>query len=400
MKKIKVCSYLKHVYKLNSLNLYLNMKNKNVENFNPVLFLMSLGAGGLAISLWAFLMFTIEHGKGMIHTGQVHEIAGGSSIIYLYMGIEILAAIMGIIHFITLFWLLGKFFKWKKTSAYQKYMENPLVNNSIMAVFLTIDMAFNVVFALGNHFILKNGEWFQLVMGPALIGWAILYAFAIGFSIKVLKIAFTKEFDMDKMHFGFLIHPFALAMIGVTGFGIAAFAQNFVISSIAFFMSLVPFAVAIMLTIVKLVAMFLHHFKNNLPDRNFLPSTLIVMPIFMLSFVSLFRMGHYINHQFGIEISPAYYIMITVIPFAFLNWYAIFGIALIKDYFKNFKDFNVSQWAFICPIAAYVVIGFFANKYWLGVFDVLSYFLLIVAIFGLILYFNLFFKQIITNIRN
>lgn len=366
----------------------------SLKKFEPTLFLIPLGAGGLAITLWAFLMFTLNHGSVLITHSQIEDIAQNSIQLVLYTSVEVIATIMAIIHIITLIILLIQFLNWRKTKEYINYIKNPQVNSSIMTIFLTIDMFFNVVFAIGNHFFFTKYGIFQTVMAPALITWTLLYFITMMFSIRILKTMFTNNFDIDKMHFGFLIHPFALSMLAVTGFGIAAFSESFIISSIAFFLALAPWSVSILLLIVKIVTMFQHHFKNNLPDRNFLPSTLIVMPIVMLIFMSLFRMGHYLHNQLHIEVNPSYYIFVTMIPFVFLLWYGIFSLTLIKDYFKNFKEFNVTQWAFICPIAATSVIGYFANKFWLGIYTPLSFTILIFSLVGVVLYFNLLIKQI------
>jgi len=368
---------------------------KKSKSFDPIMFLMSLGAGGLSIGLWAFFMFTFKHGKGLFNHDQLSQVITSNFQKYLFFSTEVLIIIMAIVHLVTITYLLIKYFKWLKTKDYKNYISDPLRNNGIMTVFLTITMTFNVIFAIGNHFIFKNGPLFQPIMGPALIGYFILYIFTMGTSIKILKIAFTNTFDFNKIHFGFMMHPFALSMLAVTGFGISAFSKNYIISSIAFFLAFAPWLVAILLTLIKIVTMFQHHFKNNLPDRNFLPSTLIVMPTIMLIFLSLTRIGHYLHNNLkGVEIGPAYYAIVTIIPFVFLFWYGLFSLTLIKDYFKTYKKFNVTQWGFICPIAAFNVIGFAMNKYWLGGVLPFGYILLTFVFFGIIVYFDLFFKQV------
>lgn len=373
-----------------------NKQKKLIEKkeFNPIIFLMSLGAGGISIGFWIFLNYGLNHGKGLVTSTQVHNIAETLFQKIFYSSLEIGAIIFAIIHFVTLFYFLKHFFIWKKTKNYLNYMNNPLINNGIMAMFLAIDMAFNIAFSIGNHFIIQNGPLFQTIMLPALIGWGIVYLITMSFSLKILKTAFTKNFDMNKIHFGFMVHPFALAMLAVTGNGIAAFSKTPIIANTAFFLSLMPLMVAILLTIVKIVTMFQNHFKNNLPSRNFLPSTFIIMPTIMLIFLSFFRMGHYFEHIFKVDIGITYYIFNTIIPFAFLTWYGIFGLVLIKDYFKNFKEFNITQWGFICPLVAYVVIGSIVNKVWLGVSTILSILLTIIIIFTASLYFKLMYRQI------
>lgn len=369
-------------------------KNNNIKNFNPVIFLMSLGAGGLSIGFWVFLNYAIEHGKGLVTTTQVHQAAETLFQKIFYTTLEVMAVIFALIHVISLFYLMKKFFVWRKTAEYTKYMNDPLKNNGIMAMFLAIDMFFNIAFAIGNHFVLQNGPLFQPVMAPALAGWTVVYLFTMGTSMRILKTSFTKEFDMKKIHFGFMTHPFALAMLAVTGYGIAAFAKTPAIANIAFFLAMAPLLVAILLTIVKVITMFQHHLKNNLPDRNFLPSTFIVMPTIMLIFLSFFRMGHYFEHIFGYHVAETFYIFTTVVPFVFLTWYGIFGLTLIKGHYKDFKKFDVSQWGFICPLVAYSVIGTIANAMWLGGYMPGFYLIIGIVFLTSILYLKLLIRQI------
>lgn len=369
---------------------------KQETPFNPILFLMSLGAGGLAIGTWFFLNVSLEHISGgkLISFSDVHSQITSLGELLFYSSIEVIAVLLVLLHLVTLIYLLIKFFKWKKTKNFIEFMNDPLKNSAIMAIFLTIDMTFNVAFALGNHFIFQNGPLFQLAMLPALLAWIVLFFFAMKTSMKILKTAFTQEFDMDKIHFGWMLHPFALAMISVTGMGIAVYAENFAVATTAFLLSLAPLVAAILLTLVKVVSMFQHHLKNNLPDRNFLPSTLIVMPVIMLIFMSFFRIGHYLNNQELAEIGSSYFIMTTALPFMFLLWYGIFGLHLISDYFKTFKEFNPTQWGFICPIAAVAVMGYFMNHTLLHSWMPLNYILLVIGLLGVTLYFNLLIKQI------
>lgn len=371
-----------------------NNKKNNNGMFNPVLFLMSLGAGGLSIGSWIYLNYGLEHGKGLVTFNQVHTIAQTTFQKIFYSSLEIMAVIFAIIHFVTLFYILKKYFAWKKTDEYQKYANDPLRNNGLMAIFLTLDMSLNIMFSIGNHFIIQNGSIFQTIMLPALIAWGLLYGFAMVTSLKILKIAFTTEFDMEKIHFGFMLHPFALSMIAVTGMGIAAFSKVPYVANTAFFLALMPLMTAILLTLVKTITIFQHHFKNNLPSRNFLPSTFIIMPTIMLISLSFFRAGHYLEHIHAIEISQLYYIMTTVVPFAFLFWYGLFGLMLISDYFKNFGEYDLTQWGFICPLAAFIVIGTIANNVWLGVFWPLSAVFVVLTLFSAGLYFRLLFKHI------
>ena len=115
-----------------------------------------------------------------------------------------------------------------------------------------------------------------------------------------------RGFDVDKVHFGWLLISFALAMVAVSGAGIAALAQNPEIAGSAFFLSLVPFTMAFFLTLVKLFVLFKAHYHLGLPKKvEFLPSFLMVVPIVTLLTISLFRYGHYLDYAFGLPLSKA-----------------------------------------------------------------------------------------------
>lgn len=347
-------------------------QTKTNENFNPLSFLMSLGAGGLAIGFWIYLNYGLQHGKGLVTTTQIHQLAQTLSQKILYTTLETMAIIFATIHIITLIHFLKKYYHWKKTQNYTNFIQNPLKNNTIMTLFLALDMTFNLAFALGNHFILQNGIWFQKIMLPALLAWTIFYIFAMKTSLQILKTSLTTKFDTTKIHFGFMIHPFTLAMIAVTGNGISAFSKNPLIANTAFFLALIPLLLAILLTTIKFITSIHNHIKNGTPERNLIPSTFIIMPTIMLIFLSFFRIGHYFDHILNITFQKSYYILATTIPFAFMTWYAIFGLTLTKNYYKTFKQYNITQWGFICPLVAYIVIGTITNKIWLNTNPILS----------------------------
>lgn len=371
------------------------METKKLENkdFNPLIFLISLGAGGLSIGFWIFLNFGLIQKKGLISMSQIHVFSISFFEKIFYSSLEFFSIIFALIHFITLFYFLKKFLKWKKSKNYKNFIENPIKNSSIMAIFLAIDMSFNIIFAIGNHFIIQNGIWFEKLMIYALFFWMILYLFTIFFSLKILKTLITQNFNINKIHFGFMIHPFALAMIAVTGNGIAAFSKNFIIANIAFFFALIPLIVACFLTILKTIILFSNFFKNNLPKTNLLPSTFILMPTLMLIFLSFLRIGHFFENSHNIIISKSFFILNSTIPFAFLLWYGIFGLFLLKENFKNLDFTNISNWSFICPLVSFIVIGTISNKIFLNVFLPITIFLTIILIFTAIFYFILLFKQ-------
>jgi len=203
--------------------------------------------------------------------------------------------------------------------------------------------------------------------------------------VKLLKIAFVQGFDSEKINFGWLLHAFALTMVSVVGTGIAAMSKNLSLANSAAFLSLIVLSMGTFLFLVKLFTLFKKHFSDrSLPDKEFLPSFLIVIPIITLIAISFFRLGHYLESALGVHLTGYFYLVIGL-SFAFEIWYMIFGFSLLKDYFKknHFNEYYPTQWGLICPLVAFGVLAGFAHKVVLStnVIYLLSPIFLVLAIF-------------------
>jgi len=335
-----------------------------MKNHNPLTFLAALGAGGISVSPFVYFQYIFPHGKGLV---TVSELLNNPEIsrFALLAGAGIMV-VFALLHLVLTFKLMTDFFKWKKTNEYSDYISNPQKNTTIMAMFTSLAMTFNVFIGVIRFFTPALQENFQALMLPALIAWSILWILVMRTEITLLKTAFEKDFDITKISFGWLMQPFALGMVTVSGTGIAAMAHAPNIANIAAFMSLISGSMGIFLFFVKLMSIFRSHFTSKgIPERQFLPSFLIVVPITTIYAISFFRMGHYFHHQFGFH-SVAFSTLSVAIPFAFQTWYMIFGLSMLKSYFKKDffrKEYYVTLWAFICPFVGYAVLGIFFYKF-------------------------------------
>lgn len=341
------------------------MKQPHPVPFSPLRFLASLGAGGIAVMPFAFFQYTHPHGKGLVTLSQMgHGTLPFGKELFFY-GLEGTMILFTLLHF----FLTGLFFKqfiaWRRTDAYRAFMADPLQNAGILAPFVSIGMSFNVVIGAIRFFVPAISENFQALMLPALIAWGLLWLALLRMEIKLLGISFATSFDVSKINFGWLLHPFALGMITVTGTGIAALCKTPAIAHAAAFMSIVTGSMGLFLLMVKTIAIFKSHFSApGLPEKQFLPSLLIVVPNITLFAVSGFRLVHYMEHQLGAHIHWLGQAII-MLSFAFEVWYMAFGIYLLKSYFKKHlfnAEFHVSQWGLICPFVAFAVLGSFFYK--------------------------------------
>jgi len=333
-----------------------------LKDFSPLVFLASLGAGGVAVMPFVLIQYTLDHGKGLITRSQLWS--GGFSGLtkVYYFSLEAVMIVFTLLHFVLTLWFAIQLVKWMKTDRFSELIQNPLKNAVILAPLISLLMTMNLFIGPIRYFIPVLSDNFQSLFLPAMIFWSILFVFILWVEIKLLEISFRKGFDITKINFGWLLHPFLLGMLTTVGTGIAAMSVNTTIADTAAFMCLISGSMGIFLLSVKMIILFKSHLKApGLPEKQFLPSFLIVIPNITLFAISAFRLGHYLEHHQGFELG-AYFYLVIGLSFAFEIWYMLFGLSLLKDYFmeNHFKEFYVTQWGLICPLVAFVVLGSFA----------------------------------------
>lgn len=367
----------------------MNIKNK----FNPLVFLASLGAGGMSVAFFAFLNYTIKHGKGLINISQTHSLTNGlmASVSSFF---EVSMVVFIVLHFILTIVFIVRLIPWAKSGRYTELLNKPLANSSLLAPFISMAMSMNVLIGPIRYFIPSMYSNLQGLMMPGMIAWSLIWISLMLFEMKLLRISFLNNFDVDKISFGWLLHPFALGMVSVTGAGIAAMSQNAQIANLAFFMVLVSGSMGLFLMSVKLVSLFKSHFKaEGLPEKQFLPSLLIIVPNITIYAITLLRIGHFLERHHGAHLG-SYFLIVMTLAFALQTWYLAFGISLLRDYIRKdlFKEFHVSQWGLVCPFVAYSVLGSFVyNLFFMNV--IFLSLIIAVTIFTIFLFFYLLVKQ-------
>lgn len=333
---------------------------KLLHSFSPLLFLASLGAGGTAVAFFAFINYTLPHGKGLIQKSQTAELAQGLPG-FIFGVSEIAMAFFIFVHLALTVALGTVFLQWVKTKEAREIWNDPLRSASLVAPLISLTMTMNVLIGPVRYFFSDLANNLQMMMLPGLIAWVLLWLVAMFLEIALLRQSFEKGFDIEKIHFGWLLHPFMLGMITVTGTGIAALSDAKGIADIAMFLSLISGLMGIFLFLIKLFTLFSRHFaREGLPAKQFLPSLLIVIPNVTLYAISAFRLAHYFEKHHGVHLE-AFTIIVMVGALAFETWYLAFGSVLLRQYANTHlrHEFHVSQWGLVCPYVAYAVLTSF-----------------------------------------
>lgn len=366
------------------------------DKFNPLIFLMSLGAGGISVIPFAFLQYTFEHPKGLVQYTHIDHMALSLEQMVLFRGLELIMVLFASIHILLSVVMVPKLLGWIRSPKYHELMADPLKNAAIVAPFISGIMTMNVFIGPVRYFVPAFADNLQMFMLPALVFWAFLWMWLLKVEFRLLKSTFEKSFDVNKISFGWLLHPFALGMLTVTGSGIAAMSEDVAVAHTAAFMSLTSGSMGLFLLLVKMVAVFKSHFaQTSLPDRQFMPSFLIVIPNITLYAISVFRLGHYFDVHFDAHLHPIIVVVVTL-AFAFETWYMMFGLSMMSDYFKRHffnKEFYITQWGLVCPFVAYAVLASFVFAtfvaspvfYWLSI---------VFALVSAVLFFVLSVRQL------
>lgn len=332
-----------------------------MEKFNPMLFLISLGAGGISVIPFAFLQYTFPHGEGLITLSHLPHGMLPIESEALFRALEAAMVVFALIHILATLILMNMARSWKKGD-YEALRADPLQNAYLLVPFISAIMTMNVMIGPVRFFIPFMSDNLQAMMPYALAFWTFIWLWLVLAVIGLLRTSFSSSFDIGKISFSWLLHPMALAMLTVTGTGIAAMAKSPDIAHTAAFLSLVSGSMAAFLLAVKLIALFKSHFAaTGLPAKQFMPGFLIVVPNITLLAISAFRLGHYAERNLG-EVPELYFALVTTAAFAFETWYLMFGLALMRDYLRDHfpkNEFYPSQWGLICPIVAYAVLGSF-----------------------------------------
>ncbi|HKL44391.1 MAG TPA: hypothetical protein VJ892_03870 [Candidatus Absconditabacterales bacterium] len=341
-----------------------------MKNFNPLIFLKSLGAGGLAVSFFMYLMFMTKHAGPVptFDTLKVYFVEANT----IYMLLIVLSA-LGILFFLYhhLKVLIKQLLIYKKFRKTEEFKSLKDTNNEValMSIPLTLAMTMNVFFVVSLIFVPGLWNVIEYIFPIALIFFGLIGFLGLRIYGQYFARIMTKGnfITAENNNLGQMIAAFAFAMIGVGFAGPAAMSETMATSIVAMSLSIFFLTVTAILVLIKLLVGFKEMFKKGINTEGS-PSLWIMIPILTLFGISLVRQRHGLSHEFGAEISTiSNFIMVTII----LSAQLIFGwlgyrVMRMNHYFKDFvkgAKKSIGSYALICPGVAIFVFGmFFIHK--------------------------------------
>ena len=339
------------------------------EKFSPMCFLASLGAGGLSVSFFMYLMFLVPHPNTPMATYDfiIPALLKGDwlSLVVSFSLVFIIA--FAFLHFKLLIWNTKQFNLYKKTAAYEELI-NSNSQITLMTIPLTFAMTINVCFVLGAVFV--PGLWgiVEFLFPFALIGFMVVGYFALKIFFEYFSRLLIKgDFDFSKNNnLSQMISIFALSMVAVGFAAPGAMSHNLVINSIGIFGALFFASLAMLLMLIKLTMGFKNMFEKGL-GLEAAPSIWILIPILTLLGITFIRVSFGLEHNYATPLAKSSLFVFTSTILSLQIIFGILGYIVMKKmgYFEKYihsEDKSSVSFALICPGVAFFVFGmFFVN---------------------------------------
>ena len=338
---------------------------KQITNWSPLHFLAALGAGGMVVTFFMFLLFWVPHTgqpipvySDWVSDFQTANLFKQGVIVFSLAGI----LIFGCLHY----WLLLLNFKHYRQYAADGGVEKIMGTNAhtqLVAMPLTYAMSINAGFIIAVVFI--PGLWNVIEW---LFPFSILAFVLLGIWASRIYLCF---FGHVLQHGSFdnsvnnslaqLLPSFAFTMIGVGLSAPAALSHNEVVIGISYMLSLFFITTALFLGLIKLIIGMNDMFKEGASLAT-LPTLWVIIPILTTAAIAIMRLSHGL-HTLELGHGASNFVLLVIV-FSLQIMFALMGIAVMKrmNYFQLLlekKENSPVTFALICPGVALVVMGHF-----------------------------------------
>ncbi|MHA6324108.1 TsoY family (seleno)protein [Roseivivax sp. CAU 1753] len=342
------------------------------DTWSPLYFLASLGAGGLAVTFFMFLMFWVPHPGQPVPIFEDILSAFTQGAWPLKMAIT--AAVTGISGFAflnikLLVWNLARLFEFRKTDAYDSLIRSN-GETQFLAMPLALAMSVNVGFILGLVFVPRLWTLIEYLFPLALIAFALISYLAFrrigGFLGRVLSEGGVFDVTANNS-FAQLLPAFALSMIAVGLSAPAAMSGNPLIVGISLILSVMVGAIAALYGLVAAITAFnsmLHHGTA----RESAPTLMVVVPILTVLGIMTMRQEHGLHTTFDAHGARADTLILTTSILAIQLVFLALGLLVLRrqkyaDAYLRGAGNSAGAYALVCPgVALSVMLHFWINK--------------------------------------
>lgn len=341
------------------------------DTYSPMYFLASLGAGGLSVTFFMWLMFWVPHpGKSVpVFEDILAAFQTGS----FWMQLAILGAVVGIAAMVflnlkSLIWNLSRYNQWKHTEAFAKFSKTN-AQSQLMAMPLALAMSVNALFIVGLVFV--PGLWsiveylFPLAV-IAFLGIGYL-AFRL-FGQFIVRIKVEGGFnDAANNSFGQILPAFAFAMVAVGLAAPAGMSTSAAVVGLSIIFSTFFFITASIIAGIALI-LGVRSMLDHGTNAETAPTLMILMPVMTVLGIMMLRQNHGLGEHFQAHVTDGETFLLLAKLVSVQVLFAMFGFLILNrhNYAKRFiwgRETSVMSYALICPGVGFAVLmQFFIHK--------------------------------------
>lgn len=349
-----------------------NSLKRAADSYSPLYFLTSLGAGGLAVTFFMFLMFWVPKNGRPVPTFEDISAAFSTGTPLLQGAITL--ALLGIAIFTfmnlrSLIWNLTALSAFKKTEAYRK-LRTSNGETTLLAYPLALAMSVNVLFIVGLVFVPNLWSIIEYLFPMAMVAFALIgiLAFRIIGDFLGRVLSSGGLFDVTANNsFAQLLPAFAISMIGVGFAAPAAMSHNTVTVGVAIVLSTFFGIAAIIYTTVAAITAFnsMLHYGTA---REAGPTLMVIVPIMTILGILFMRQNHGLHVTFGVPATDGETMVFLARLLTVQVIFLMLGLLVLhrQGYFKDFvfgSATSPGSYALVCPaVALSVMLHFFINK--------------------------------------
>ena len=342
------------------------------DTYSPLYFLASLGAGGLVVTFFMYLMFWVPHPGRPVPIFEDVVAAFGTGGPLMQAAIVVaLAGIAGMafLNIKSLVWNIGALRAFMKTDRYAALCRTN-GETTLLAAPLASAMTINVGFILGLVFV--PGLWgvVEYLFPLALLAFLALGVWAFRLIGRFLGRVLTQGgvFDVTAHNsFAQLLPAFAVAMVGVGLAAPAAMSTNTLTVGVSLVLSTFFGVTAIIYTLVAAITGFnsmLHH--GTAKEAG--PTLMVIVPIVTVLGILFLRQHHGLHVAFGTPEGAGGTLIFLSRLLAVEILFLALGLLVLtrQGYWAEFiagDKASAGSYALICPGVAFaVMMHFFINK--------------------------------------
>jgi len=349
----------------------MSVGTKPSDTYSPLYFLASLGAGGLSVTFFMYLMFWVPH-KGRpvpIFEDLLAAFGAGSPLRDVAIAVAVVGiAVFAFLNVKLLAWNFSALSAFKKTEAYAK-LRRSNAETSLLAAPLAAAMSVNALFIVGLVFVPQLWSVVEYLLPMALVAFVGIGLWALTMLGHFIgRVLSEKSFDLEANNsFAQLMPGFALAMVAVGLAAPAAMSTAPMTVGVGLVLSTFFASLAILWIAVALVLALPAIFKQGTAPEA-APTLMVIVPILTVLGIMTLRQSHGLHTTFEAHSTAGETLLFLAKTLSVQIAILLAGGMVLRrqGYFAHWvfgPKVSAGSYALVCPgVALSVMIHFFVNK--------------------------------------